>query len=93
MYLAYQKAISKGIAVGKLWMKVDGWLLDDLAQSNGRGTPDVHIDVKNYLKTKYEALDKHVSQNGGFGRKYVIRNQAQPKEVIEEFITAADNTR
>ncbi len=92
MYLAYQKAISKGIAVGKLWMKVDGWLLDDLAQNNGRGNRDVHIDVKNYLKTKYEALDKHVSQNGGFGRKYVIRNQAQPKEVIEEFITAGDNT-
>jgi LmbE family N-acetylglucosaminyl deacetylase len=92
MYLAYQKAISKGIAVGKLWMKVDGWLLDDLAQNNGRGIPDVHIDVRNYLKTKYEALDKHISQNGGFGRKYVIRNQAQPKEVIEEFITAGDNT-
>jgi LmbE family N-acetylglucosaminyl deacetylase len=93
MYLAYQKAISRGIAVGKLWMKVDGWLLDELAQSNGRGNPDVHIDVKNYLKTKYEALDKHVSQNGGSGRKYVIRNQAQPKEVIEEFITVGDNTR
>jgi LmbE family N-acetylglucosaminyl deacetylase len=93
MYLAYQKAISKGIAVGKLWMKVDGWLLDDLAQNNGRGNPDVHIDVKNYLKTKYEALDKHVSQNGGFGRKYVIRNQAQPKEIIEEFITVGDHTR
>jgi LmbE family N-acetylglucosaminyl deacetylase len=93
MYLACQKAISRRIAVGKLWMKVDGWLLDSTAQKAGRGNPDVHIEVKDYLKTKYEALDKHISQNGGFGRKYVIRNQAQPKEVIEEFITVLDNTR
>lgn len=93
MYLACQKAISRGIAVGKVWMKVDGWLLDSTAQKTGRGNPDVHIDVKDYLKTKYDALDKHISQNGGFGRKYVIRNQAQPKEVIEEFIMVLDNTR
>jgi LmbE family N-acetylglucosaminyl deacetylase len=92
MYLAYHKALSRGIAVGKLWMKVDGWLLDDVAQKTGRGTPDVHIDVKEYLNTKYEALNKHLSQNGGFGRKYVIRNQAQPKEVVEEFIMVGDNT-
>lgn len=93
MYLAYQKAISKGVAVGKLWMKVDGWLLDETAQKSGRGKPDVHIDVKKYLATKYEALNKHISQNGGYGRNYVIRNQTQPKEVIEEFITVGDNTR
>ena len=45
------------------------------------------------LYQKYKALDKHISQNGGFGRDYVIRNQVQPKEVIEEFITVIDNTR
>jgi LmbE family N-acetylglucosaminyl deacetylase len=90
MYLAYQKAIAKGIAVGKLWMKVDGWLLDNLAQKSGRGKPDVHIDVKNYLAIKYEALNKHISQNGGFARNYVVRNKTQPKEVIEEFITVGD---
>jgi LmbE family N-acetylglucosaminyl deacetylase len=93
MYLAYQKAISRGIAVGKLWMKVDGWLLDNPAQTNGRGKPDVQIDVKKYLPIKYEALNKHISQNGGYGREYVIRNQTQPKEVIEEFITVGDATR
>jgi LmbE family N-acetylglucosaminyl deacetylase len=93
MYLAYQKAISSGIPVGKLWMKVDGWLLDDVAQKTGRGKADVQVDVKNYLSTKYEALNKHISQNGGYGRNYVIRNQTQPKEVIEEFITVGDATR
>jgi LmbE family N-acetylglucosaminyl deacetylase len=93
MYLAFEKAHSKGIPLGKLWMKVDGWFLEDAAQESGRGKPDVHVDVKNYLKTKYEALNKHISQNGGFGREYVKRNQTQPKEVIEEFITVLDYTR
>jgi LmbE family N-acetylglucosaminyl deacetylase len=74
-------------------MKVDGWLLDNPAQTNGRGKPDVQIDVKKYLPIKYEALNKHISQNGGYGREYVIRNQTQPKEVIEEFITVGDATR
>ncbi len=93
MYLAFMKAIDQGIPVGKLWMTVNGWLLDPYSQDNGRGVPDVHIEVKDYLDTKYEALNKHVSQNGGFGRDYVIRNKTQPKEVIEEFITVIDNTK
>jgi LmbE family N-acetylglucosaminyl deacetylase len=93
MYLAFMKAIDQGIPVGKLWMTVNGWLLDPFSQENGRGVPDVHIEVKDYLDTKYEALNKHVSQNGGFGRDYVIRNETQPKEVIEEFITVIDNTK
>jgi LmbE family N-acetylglucosaminyl deacetylase len=93
MYLAFMKAIEQGIPVGKLWMTVNGWLLYKDAQENGRGLPDVHIDVKDYLDTKYEALNKHVSQNGGFGRDYVMGNETQPKEVIEEFITVIDNTK
>jgi len=93
MYLAFKKAIAKNIPVGKLWMTVNGWLLDKDAQRNGRGKPDVHIDVKDYLKTKYKALNKHVSQNGGFGREYVTDNKTQPKEVIEEFITVIDNMK
>ncbi len=93
MYLAFKKAIKNNIPVGKLWMVVNGWLLDKEAQSTGRGVPDVHIDVKKYLKIKYEALDKHLSQNGGYGRKYVLRNHTQPKEVVEEFITVLDNTK
>jgi LmbE family N-acetylglucosaminyl deacetylase len=92
MYLAFKRAMSKGIPVGKLWMRVDGWFLDGAAQKSGRGKPDVHIDVRKYLKTKYEALNKHLSQNGGFGKNYVAKNQVQPKEVIEEFITVLDNT-
>ena len=93
MYLAFTKAIKEDIPVGKLWMDIHGWLLHKDAQDNGRGIPDVHIEVKDYLSTKYEALNKHVSQNGGFGRDYVIRNKTQPKEVIEEFITVIDNTK
>jgi LmbE family N-acetylglucosaminyl deacetylase len=93
MYLAFTRAMEKNIPVGKLWMTVNGWLLDEYAQRNGRGKPDVHINVKDYLKTKYEALNKHVSQNGGFGREYVTENETQPKEVIEEFITVLDNTK
>jgi LmbE family N-acetylglucosaminyl deacetylase len=93
MYLAFTEAMDKNIPVGKLWMPVNGWLLDKDAQRNGRGKPDVKIDVKDYLKTKYEALNKHISQNGGFGRDYVTDNETQPKEVIEEFITVIDNTR
>jgi LmbE family N-acetylglucosaminyl deacetylase len=93
VYLAFKKAMSGNVPVGKLWMTVNGWLLDKTAQQNGRGKPDVHIDVRDYLPVKYEALNKHLSQNGGFGRDYVIKNETQPKEVIEEFITVIDNTK
>ena len=93
VYLAFKKAMSNDVPVGKLWMTVNGWLLDKTSVKNGRGRPDVRIDVRNYLSTKYEALNKHVSQNGGFGRDYVIGNETQPKEVVEEFITVIDNTR
>ncbi len=81
------------IPVGKLWMTVNGWLAESDAQKNKRGKPDVQVNVKDYLKIKYEAYDRHVSQNGGFGRDYVMRNKKQPKEVIEEFITVLDNTK
>ncbi len=93
MYLAFKKAMDKKIPVGKLWMDVDGWMKDKPALATGRGKPDIHIDVKDYLKIKYEALNKHVSQNGGFGRQYVTDNGTQAKEVIEEFITVIDNTK
>jgi LmbE family N-acetylglucosaminyl deacetylase len=93
MYLAFKQAIAQKVPVGKLWVTVNGWLLDKDAQRNGRGKPDVHINVKDHLKTKYKALNKHISQNGGFGRDYVMGNLTQPKEVIEEFITILDNTK
>jgi hypothetical protein len=41
MYLAFKKAIKENVPVGKLWMTVNGWLLDKTAQKNGRGKPDV----------------------------------------------------
>ncbi|MGN6291621.1 MAG: PIG-L deacetylase family protein [Chitinophagaceae bacterium] len=93
IYLAVKRAMQQGIPVGKLWMTVNGWFLDREAQKSGRGKPDVHVDVKKYLDTKYKALNKHISQNGGFGRDYVMGNETQPKEVIEEFITVIDNTK
>jgi LmbE family N-acetylglucosaminyl deacetylase len=74
-------------------MVVNVWFLDKSAQKNGRGKPDVHVDVKDYLVTKYKAVNKHISQNGGFGRDYVTGNKTQPKESIEEFITVIDNTK
>ena len=93
VYLAFKKAIDRKIPVGRLWMTVNGWLLDDEAQEMGRGKPDIRIDVRDFLSVKYEALNKHVSQNGGFGRDYVIKNRTQPLEVIEEFITVIDNMK
>jgi LmbE family N-acetylglucosaminyl deacetylase len=92
-YLAIKRAMDKNIPVGKLWIPVNGWLLDKEAQRTGRGKPDIKINVKDYLKIKYEALNKHISQNGGFGREYVTGNETQPKEVIEEFITVIDNMK
>jgi len=93
MYLAFKKAIDKNIPVGKMWMTVNGWLLDKDAQKMGRGKPDIKEDVRDFLNIKYEALNKHLSQNSGFGRDYVMDNKTQPREVIEEFITVLDNTK
>ncbi len=93
MYLAFKNAMEQNIPVGKLWMTVNGWLSDKPSQKKGRGIPDVNIDVKDFLKTKYEALNKHVSQNGGFGRDYIKGTGVQPKEVTEEFITVLDNMK
>ena len=93
IYLAVKKAMEKNAFRGKLWMSVNGWFLDGVAQKNGRGKADVQVDVKDFLKTKYTALNKHVSQNGGLGREYIIENKVHPKEVVEEFITVLDNTR
>jgi LmbE family N-acetylglucosaminyl deacetylase len=65
MYLAFKRAISQGIAVGKLWTAPNGWLADSISQRSGRGKADVRIGVENHLKTKLEAWNKHLSQNGG----------------------------
>lgn len=93
MYVAFKKVMKEKIPVGKLWMVVNGWLLDEPALRTGRGKPDIEIDVKDYLDLKYAAINKHVSQNGGFGRDYVTGNKTQPREVTEEFITVIDNTK
>ncbi|HET6993416.1 MAG TPA: PIG-L deacetylase family protein [Chitinophagaceae bacterium] len=94
VYLAFKKVMRENVPIGKLWMPVRGWLSDSTAQRSGRGKADVLVDVKEYLPTKYAAYDKHVSQNGGFGRDYVISNKRGPyNDKVEEFITVIDNTR
>jgi hypothetical protein len=52
----------------------------------------VKIDIRKFLKMKYDAYDKHVSQNGGMGRAYFMRNREKSAEGVEEFITVLDNT-
>lgn len=93
VYQAFKRGISENIGVGKLWMTVNGWLAGEDAQKSGFGKPDVRIDIRKYLKTKYAAYDAHVSQNGGFGRNYFMRNRKKENEFREEFITVLDNTQ
>ena len=89
VYLAFKKVMKEKVPVGKLWMPPRGWLSE-----SDRGKPDVLIDVKDFLKTKYAAYDKHVSQNGGFGRDYVLSNRKKTyNDEVEEFITVIDNTK
>lgn len=90
MYKAFNKALQQGVPVGKLWMKVNGWLLDTLAKESGRGKPDVRIDITDYLKTKYAAFCKHVSQKSIFYKDYVERGQVKPDDQFEQFITVLD---
>jgi LmbE family N-acetylglucosaminyl deacetylase len=87
MYLAFKRAMEKDIAVGELWMRTKGWLLDDEAILEGLGKAVVRINVKDYIDTKYEALNKHVSQTG------IPRKQTLPEEETEVFIRVLDNTR
>jgi len=87
MYLAFIKARSMGIPVGKLWMKIDGWFLEPEALVNGRGKPDVKIEITKYNKIKYKALNQHISQKGG-KRGLDIR---PGEKYYEEFITVVDN--
>ncbi|HEC43453.1 MAG TPA: hypothetical protein ENI20_11550 [Bacteroides sp.] len=93
MYLAYKKAMSRDIAVGKLWMRVRGWFLDDVAQNNGRGKPDVRIDIEGFERIKYEALGEHLSQKGSIDVDRAIMNNRKPDGSFEEFITVLDYTK
>jgi LmbE family N-acetylglucosaminyl deacetylase len=92
MYLAFKKAISQGIPVGKLWTLSRGWLADSVAQQTGRGKADVRIDVRNHLKTEFAAWSKHISQNGGEIEKHVWSRRGRDRN-FEEFITILDNTK
>jgi LmbE family N-acetylglucosaminyl deacetylase len=93
MYLAFKKAIAEGIAVGQLWTVPRGWLADSEAQVSGRGKPDVRIDVGNSLKKKFEAWNKHLSQNGGEIEKRIASTSPERTRTIEEFVTILDNTK
>jgi LmbE family N-acetylglucosaminyl deacetylase len=64
-----------------------GWLLGDQPKGKEKIKPDVHINVKDFISLKYEALNKHVSQKG------IPRMQTKPGEVVEDFITVIDNTK
>ena len=92
MYLAFKKAISQGIPVGKLWTVSRGWLADSMAQQNGRGKPDVRVDVRNHLKTEFAAWSKHRSQNGGEIEQHVWSRRGRDRN-FEEFITILDNAK
>ncbi|WP_157986753.1 PIG-L deacetylase family protein [Chitinophaga alhagiae] len=92
VYIAFKQAMANGVPVGKLWMPVNGWLLDEDAQASGKGKPDVRIDISQYLETKYKALNMHISQNGGLGRNYLMSEGVPLNEQVEEFITVIDNT-
>ena len=93
MYLAYKRAISKGIGVGKLWMRTRGWLLDDEAQLTGRGKPDIRVDISEYAELKYEALGEHLSQKGVVDIEQAINRHSTSDGIFEEFITVIDNTK
>jgi LmbE family N-acetylglucosaminyl deacetylase len=90
MYKAFVRALRQGVPLGKLWMRVNGWLLDNVARESGRGKPDVRVDIKDFMKKKYEAYSKHVSQKSIFYKNYVERGQAKPEDQFEEFITVMD---
>lgn len=87
VYAAFKRGMDQGIPVGKLLMRPKGWLIENPAKVTGRGKPDIRIDVTKFIGVKYEALNKHVSQNGGYMK------QVLPDEVTEEFITVLDNAR
>ena len=87
MYLAFKKAMEKGVAVGELWMRPKGWLAEDKATIACLGKGAVHVNVKDHLGIKYEALNKHVSQTG------IPRKQTRPEEITEDFIRVLVNTK
>jgi LmbE family N-acetylglucosaminyl deacetylase len=93
-YLAFKRAINQKVAVGKLWMSPRGWLSPTETGRRKTIKPDIRINVKAFLKTKYEAYDKHTSQNGGLGMLYFLSNRSMDyNDEIEEFITVLDNTK
>jgi hypothetical protein len=90
VYLAFKKALSRHIPLGKLWMPIYGWLADSCAQRSGRGRPDVNVDVRKYLPVKNEAWNKHVSQNGGDIVNNFLTRHPEYSVNTEHFITVFD---
>lgn len=93
MYLAFKKAISQKIPVGKLWMARYGWVTDPVAQKSGRGKADIKIDTKKYQNVRFEAWNKHVSQNGGNVKRDFLARHPEYNRDFEDFITVLDNTK
>jgi LmbE family N-acetylglucosaminyl deacetylase len=90
MYKAFAKAMQQGVPRGKLWMKVNGWLLYNVGKETGRGKPDVRVDIKEFMKTKYEAFCKHVSQKSIFYKDIIERGDVKPEDQFENFIIVLD---
>lgn len=93
MYLAFKKAMAQGIPVGQLWTAAHGWLSDAPAVESGRGKADVQIDIRKYHATKYQAWNKHRSQNGGDIEKSLGSRSPRYDRDVEKFITILDNTK
>ncbi len=92
VYLAFTKALARGIPVGKLWMVRYGWLADSPAKENGRGKTDVTIDITKYRDVKLRAWNQHLSQNGGDIEADLAANYPAWLRNVEEFITVIDNS-
>ncbi len=92
-YLAFTRAVSRGVPVGKLWMIRDGWLSDSTARQNGRGRTDVTIEIGKYRLVKYEAWNKHLSQNGGDIESDLAANYRGYDQNVERFITVIEATK
>jgi LmbE family N-acetylglucosaminyl deacetylase len=93
MYLAFKKAMAQGIPVGQLWTAPHGWLSDPPAQQSGRGKADLRIDIRKYRAAKYEAWNKHRSQNGGDIEKSLGSRSPKYDQDYEYFLTLLDGTK
>jgi hypothetical protein len=68
-------------------MVPNGWLTDTRGRQSRRGRADISIDIREYEHVKFDALNKHLSQNGGEAE---TDPQDRLEHNVEEFITVID---